>query len=288
MITTKNKSDILNSEVWDQIIELDKMIQNITTEDKGVTLHFEDLCSRWGDECYPNYILGVRNSLKDFEAGNATISYPVAIDPVEFQTLPTGHTLFWLEFMENSTTFLKSAKIVSLHYYLATDEDDLESKTRYGIIFQKTNKNFSHWLARSKLILFFRAGKWERAAADILIYSVPKDPRFSLLKVYASTIQGVSDEASDNIIRVIPYLFVSEVIVGAYAIFSMMMKDWILSKPWLGLAAVYANCLGCLAGIGLMQFIGVDFITINMGVPFIMLGKYQPIFDLILHRCDAT
>lgn len=249
------------------------MIRNITAEDKGEVLKFQDLCSRWGDECYPNYILGVGNLLKDFEAGNATISYPVAIDPVEFQTLPTGHFLFGLEYAGNSSTFLKSAKVLSLHYYLASDEQDLESQHRYtkDLNFAKVSILFC---AKKYFPLnFFRAAKWEQAASNILINSIPQDYRFDLLKIYVSTIQGISDEARDNIIKVVPYLFVSEIIVGAYAIFTMMMKDWVVSKPWLGLAAIVANCLGCLAGIGLMQFLEVDFIPINMGVPFIMLGR---------------
>ena len=122
------------------------------------------------------------------------------------------------------------------------------------------------------MFFIYRALKWEKAASDFLLKTIPEDSKFSLLKVYVSTIQGISDEATDNIIKTTPYLFVAQMIVGTYCIFSMMMKDWVVSKPWLGLAAIFANCSGCLAGIGLMQLLGVDFITINMGVPFIMLG----------------
>jgi len=113
---------------------------------------------------------------------------------------------------------------------------------------------------------------WERLASETLL-SKNRSPEFNHLNIYVSTITGISDEASDNILKVFPYLFFSEVLVGAYAVLSMMMKDWVVSKPWLGIAAVSANCLGCLAGIGIMQLFRVDFITMNMGVPFIMLGN---------------
>lgn len=69
--------------------------------------------------------------LKDFESGKTQISYPFAIDPTLFETLPTGHFLTGVEFADNSSTFLKSAKVLSLHYFLATKEEDEESKARF-------------------------------------------------------------------------------------------------------------------------------------------------------------
>ena len=114
---------------------------------------------------------------------------------------------------------------------------------------------------------------WERSAANLLLSKNKSPDEFSYLNVYPSTISGISDQASDSIFRVFPYLFSSEVLVGFYAVASMMMSDWVVSKPWLGLAAVLANCLGCAAGNGIMQLLGVDFIIMNMGIPFIMLGN---------------
>ena len=51
-----------------------------------------------------------------------------------------------------------------------------------------------------------------------------------------------------------------------------MMTDWVKSKPLLGLLGVISAIMGSISAFGLVMYLGMDFIGINLAAPFLMLG----------------
>ena len=83
----------------------------------------------------------------------------------------------------------------------------------------------------------------------------------------------MSQQSNDNVIKIVPHIVGSLIATTVYIVISLMMKDWVLSKPWLGFAGVMAAALGVFSGMGFVVFIGVPFVSICMGIPCILIGK---------------
>jgi len=86
----------------------------------------------------------------------------------------------------------------------------------------------------------------------------------------------------------IPNVLSSFGFIAIYIFASLLMKDWTRAKPWLGLAGTLAAALAVIASHGLLVGLGLPFTSLNMTLPFIMIGKYttfvyfqNPKIDLI-------
>lgn len=117
--------------------------------------------------------------------------------------------------------------------------------------------------------LFCRVVAWEKKAAEVLRAA----PQFEHIEFNFLTLSAAADELNDNIIKMIPYLLSSSGFVAMYIFTTLLMKDWSLSKPWLGFAGVVAACLAAIASHGLLLAVGLPFIVLNMTLPFILIGK---------------
>ena len=42
---------LLSSRAWDQVMEVDRMIQDIVVEHEGAEYRYRDVCARWGGQC---------------------------------------------------------------------------------------------------------------------------------------------------------------------------------------------------------------------------------------------
>jgi hypothetical protein len=61
--------------------------------------------------------------------------------------------------------------------------------------------------------------------------------------------------------------------MNAFAILTSMSRDWVRAKPWVALCGIFSSFLGSLAACGLVSYLGINWIGINIAVPFIMLGE---------------
>ena len=59
-----------------------------------------------------------------------------------------------------------------------------------------------------------------------------------------------------------------------FSICSCMMRDWVLSKPWLALLGVISAGLSLLSVFGLLSAVGVKSVPQVGLVPFLILGEY--------------
>lgn len=61
MIITSKDADrnLLTSEVWKELRQLDDIIQNTTVEYDGDSYSYHDICAQWEGECFTNDILNL-------------------------------------------------------------------------------------------------------------------------------------------------------------------------------------------------------------------------------------
>lgn len=88
------------------------------------------------------------------------------------------------------------------------------------------------------------------------------------------TVRTLATELERNTYSIFPYFSVTVFLMILFTVSTCMMRDWVKSKPWLGLMGVLSSVLGSLAAFGLVCYCGVEFIGINMAAPFLMLGEF--------------
>jgi len=130
VITSKDESNILTSAFWDELLEFDQIVQNISINYKNQVYTYTDLCSRWADECHQNDILDMATLMKKFESGDLKISYPIAYNPLTYTAYTTGHYLSGVELLPDGFN-IASAKSVLLHYFVVS-EGSKEDRDRYS------------------------------------------------------------------------------------------------------------------------------------------------------------
>ena len=79
-------------------------------------------------------------------------------------------------------------------------------------------------------------------------------------------------ELENNTNSVIPYFSLNLGCMIGFCIITLMMTDWVKSKPLVGLVGVISAVLATIASMGLIMYCGTPFIGINMAAPFLMLG----------------
>jgi len=69
MVTAKNGNSILQPQIWSEIRKLQNIIVDITVEHEGVEYKYEDLCAKWGGECYTNSLLSFADTFAVLSKG---------------------------------------------------------------------------------------------------------------------------------------------------------------------------------------------------------------------------
>lgn len=113
------------------------------------------------------------------------------------------------------------------------------------------------------------AAAWE----DSLLKAM-KDRDFGSITVARFVSRTLETELENNTNSVVPFFGVTVTIMVLFSVASVMMSDWVRTKPWLGLLGVVSAALACVAAFGFLIYFGVEFIGINMAAPFLMLGEY--------------
>jgi len=69
MVTAKNGNSILQPQIWSEVRRLQNIIVNITVEHEGVEYKYEELCAKWGGECYTNSLLSFADTFAVLSKG---------------------------------------------------------------------------------------------------------------------------------------------------------------------------------------------------------------------------
>jgi predicted RND superfamily exporter protein len=134
---------------------------------------------------------------------------------------------------------IRSVEAVSLFYFLDVSEE---------------------WMVK-------RGSAWEAA-----FLATVKEARLPNLRIYRFTSLTLEQELEENTNSVIPYFALNIGIMVVFCILTCMMTDWVKSKPLLGLLGVASAILASVTAFGLVMYLGMDFIGINLAAPFLMLG----------------
>ena len=119
----------------------------------------------------------------------------------------------------------------------------------------------------------YRAALWEKKLLEIF-----DKKEFDFIRPSRFTSRTLETELENNTNSVVPYFGVTIAIMVFFSVVTVMMCDWVRSKPIMGLIGVFSAVLSVIAAFGLLIYLEVPFIGINMAAPFLMLGKYLFIF----------
>ena len=158
------------------------------------------------------------------------------------QQLFLGPNLGGVEFYSDSEDVVKSATHVSLFYTLTSGPEDMDI-----------------------------AHMWE----DEVFMKVTEDykNKTTLLKIDRVVSTSLASEVNEATHKVIPRFATTFIMMILFAVFSCIMRDWVLSKPWLGFLGVMSAAISIISSIGLLCFCGMKYNEVVSLMPFLIIGK---------------
>ncbi|XP_072169811.1 patched domain-containing protein 3-like [Diadema setosum] len=229
--------NIMKKEMFEEIVELDEKIRTITLHDNGTLDNYGTLCMKWLGQCLDNNLMMIyRQNVEMFNYIN--LSYP--FHTAGQYPLFIGPNLGGVELHEGSDV-VKSAKNVMLIYTLSTGDKE-----------------------KDKL-----AEDWEMVF-DKLIEMYSKEMKH--IKLARCTSRSLSHEITEASIHVVPRFGGTFCMMILFAVLSCIMRDWVLSKPWLGFLGVLSAVFAVISAVGLLSYCGLKFNEIVSLMPFLVLG----------------
>lgn len=238
IITAKDNGTLLRTHVWDDIVKVDRLVHSVSAKlDDNKVVRYDDLCAIWDSKCYENNVLALQELMPQVENGTFNITYPLMLNPSTFETYVFPH--FFGGPVVNNDSVVESVQALSIFYWLKTNTPKQDAD----------------------------AARWEDA---LLAAMFERD--FGSVKVARFVSRTLETELENNTNSVVPFFGVTLAIMVLFSVCSVMMGDWVRTKPWLGLMGVISAGLACAAAFGFLIYLGVEFIGINMASPFLMLG----------------
>lgn len=246
IVVPRDEETVLRGEIFDEIDELNMIIQNLTIYYEERLWRYEDLCARkLNGRCFKNDILDFKPLVHDMEYDpNITIKFPLMETPQKVYFL--GGALGGVETDENGNIINASA--ANLMYYLDWSTPRSESMARL----------------------------WEATFLETV-----ESLEFESISLAMFVSNTLTKELQKNTQSVVPFLSLTLVIMLVFSIVTCMMADWVTSKPWLGVIGCISSIMGVAAAFGLIMYFNLEFIGINLAAPFLMLGKLIFLFILI-------
>lgn len=233
LVTSKDGGTVLREGIFSELIELDRLIRSITINDGKTSANFSDVCAQRNGICFRNEILDLKDNITAIYEGKQIIKYPVDID---FKTFKFK---FYAKSLGGVTTDdegkIIHAKALRLYYYLRSDE---------GLCLE-----------------------WERAFLHTLAHE-----EFENLTISWFASESMANEINRITELSLPLLSVSVALMLTFAVGTCLSSDCVRSKPWLGVTGCLSSGLAVASAFGFVMHCGVQYIDINIAVPFLMLG----------------
>ncbi|XP_069953395.1 patched domain-containing protein 3-like isoform X2 [Cherax quadricarinatus] len=238
IITAKDEGTLLRAHVWDDMIKLNQLVHSVSVDlENDRHVRYDDLCAIWDSKCYENNVLGLQDFMPRIENGTFNLTYPLMLNPTTFETYVFPH--FFGGTVLTNDSMVVSVKALSIFYWLKTNTAKQDAD----------------------------ASLWEEALLKEM------DNRdFGSISVARFVSRTLETELENNTNSVVPFIGVTLTIMILFSVCSVMMGDWVRTKPWLGFLGVISANLACAASFGFLIYLGVEFIGINMASPFLMLG----------------
>ncbi|XP_015917118.1 patched domain-containing protein 3 [Parasteatoda tepidariorum] len=239
IVVPRDEGSVLRSEVFDEIDELNMIVQNLTIHFEERLWRYEDICARkLGGHCFKNDILDFKYLVREMEENpDVKMTFPLMQTPNKVYFL--GGALGGVGIDENNVIVNCSA--ANLMYYLDWSNQRAESMARL----------------------------WE---ATFLETVDSLNDQFEYISLAMFVSNTLTKELQKNTQSVVPFLSLTLVIMLVFSIVTCMMADWVKSKPWLGVIGCISSIMGVGAAFGLIMYFNLEFIGINLAAPFLMLG----------------
>ena len=242
IVTAADGGSLLRMAVWREISYLDALVQNVSVlwDDQPDPLTYAQLCATTlAGGCSTNEVLELGAYIPEIEARELNLTYPIWLSTDTFRAYPLPMYLGGFTLDTEDANTIESVEAISLFYFLDTTEE---------------------WMVK-------RGSSWEAA-----FLATVKEARLPNLRVYRFTSLTLEQELEENTNSVLPYFALNIGIMIIFCILTCMMTDWVKSKPLLGLLGVASAILASVTAFGLVMYLGMDFIGINLAAPFLMLG----------------
>ncbi|XP_046993292.1 patched domain-containing protein 3 [Schistocerca americana] len=241
IVTPREGHDMLRQEIWAELRQLDALIQNATVHwEDGETFTYREVCARWEDQCFHNDILELDHVLADVETRRLNLTFPIMFNPVTWHA--HAFPVFFGGTVVSDEGTIISVPSVQLVYFVTADTKRQDA----------------------------RGAAWEDVFLDVV--GEADAHTFKHISVARFASRTLDIELERNTRTVIPYFSTTFIIMAFFSITSCMMADWVRSKPWLGFLGNISAVMGTGAAFGLVMYLGVEFIGINLAAPFLMLG----------------
>nr|CAH7721482.1 unnamed protein product [Callosobruchus chinensis] len=243
ILTSKDgDKNMLRTAVWDEVRLLDEYIQNMTVHFDDQYFTYKDICAKWMDECFFNDILNLHYIMDDVEQKKINLTFPLMFNPVTWDA--HAFPVFFGGTQVSEDGLIISVPSVQLVYFANPD-------------FKRTDK---------------LGMAWEDAFLDLIERLQDKENRFDHIRIARFSSRTLDHELEKNAKSVMPYFTSSFGIMALFSVVTCMMFDWVRSKPWLGLLGNVSAAMATLCAFGICMYAGVDFISINLAAPFLMIG----------------
>ncbi|XP_071446511.1 patched domain-containing protein 3-like isoform X1 [Hetaerina americana] len=233
--------NLLTAAVWDELKILDEIIKNATAVVDGERFKYSDVCARWVDECFRNDILELSHVMDDVESGKLNLTFPVMFNPVTWDA--HAFPVFFGGTVVSDEGTILSVPSLQLVYFVTADT---KRQDEIGAAWEEA---------------FLKA---VGEAEDGKIFKHISTARFAS--------RTLDLELERNTHTVVPFFGTTFMVMLAFSALSCVMADWVRAKPWLGFLGNLSAVAGTAAAFGLVMYIGVPFIGINLAAPFLMLG----------------
>lgn len=235
IITANDGGSMLRKDMFEEVLEINKIIEGIKLNKDNRTWSYNDLCAKNGKYCFRNEILTHGIRISNVHKGYRIIKYPITTSA--YTIIPYSSNLGGVTVDEYD--YVTSAKAVRLLYVLdATDP-------------QKMKLN----------------GEWED-----LFLSVINNITAENITIYKFSSNAVKWEFTRTVLAAIPLYVMLVIIMVIFSMVTCCTTDWIVSKPWLGIIGIVSVVLALGSGFGFTIYCGFPFIDISLTVPFLLLG----------------
>ncbi|XP_067131706.1 patched domain-containing protein 3-like [Centruroides vittatus] len=236
IVVPKKDSSMLNELIIGDLIRLDHMIQNISIFWNNSSFTYKELCCKTiKNECYENFVLSFKGKTEEIKAGKFAIRYPFDKnngDPITSAMILGG-------VLVNEANNIIDFKAVRLLYML-----DYSTKVK--------NK---------------MASKWEETFLESL-----SNVQFETIEIYKFIGKSFDYEVNTISKMVLPLLFIAAPLILIFAAVSCLTFDVVTSKPWLGIMGCLSPVVSTVAAFGLLLHCNAEYVDLNLGILFLMLG----------------
>lgn len=238
LMEAKDGGSILREEIIEEIRNLNEIIENISIIYENRTLKYKDICMRtYNGKCVENMVLSLAGKVEDIKNKKFPIRFPFEI--TESSNIPVFSIVNFGGVTTDENNIIEDAKAIRLMYLMRYDSEELNEISL----------------------------KWEEEFLETV--SRVNSPYLNLYKFVGSTFDT---EFHRMIELILPYIIMAVPLMLTFAVITSMTKDWVTSKPWIGVSGCLSPALGGFGAFGFLLLCGAEYIDLSLSIFFLLIG----------------